>query len=252
MTAAVLTRPAPQIVAAVPIPAPRRPLDDAPRNTAAVGYERVLHRAVSREFRLLAEVATWAAGDDVARAAELTTHADLIARVLLQHHATERELLWPALFRSLPAADQDAARGPIADWTHRAALLDHTLRDLSTHARQWAVAHTEPARAAFARAVTRVAEAVEAAQSAEERELLPLLHRLPDREWAAVSRTARNTLSGREQMLVLGLALEDACAIDRARLLAGLSPTVRTAWRVVGRRTLHAAVVKLRGAPPAA
>ena len=60
----------------------------------------------------------------------------------------------------------------------------------------------------------------------------------------------RNTLSGREQMLVLGLALEDACALDRARLLAGLSPAARTAWRVVGRRNFRATVVRLRGAPP--
>jgi Hemerythrin HHE cation binding domain len=246
MTAAVLTRPA------LPaIPMPRASAEALPRRTAAVGYQRVLHTAVRREFRMLAEVTTWAAADDAVRAGEITRHADLIARVLMQHHATERELLWPALFRSLPAAEQDDARGPIGDWTGRTALLDHTLRDLSTHARQWAVATTEPAREAFARALARVADAVDAATAAEERDLLPLLGRLPDSEWAGVARTARNNLSGREQMLVLGLALEDACAIDRARLLAGLSPAARTAWRVVGRRTFRAAVVRLRGAPPA-
>ena len=87
----------------------------------------------------------------------------------------------------------------------------------------------------------------------EERDLLPLLSRyLPDGEWAGVARAASTTLSGREQMLVLGLTLEDACALDRARLLAGLSPAARTAWRVFGRRDFHAAVVRLRGAPPAA
>ena len=56
-------------------------------------------------------------------------------------------------------------------------------------------------------------------------DLLPLLSQyLPDGEWAALTRAATTTLSGREQMLVLGLTLEDACALDRARLLAGLSP----------------------------
>jgi hypothetical protein len=75
---------------------------------------------------------------------------------------------------------------------------------------------------------------------------------LPDGEWAAITRRATTTLSGREQMLVLGLALEDACALDRARLLAGLSPAARTAWRMFGRRDFHSAVVRLRGAPPAA
>jgi hypothetical protein len=241
MTAAVLTRPF--------IPTPRVSTETLPRRTAAVGYEEVLHRMVCREFRLLAELADWAQADDAERAAELTKHADLISRVLLQHHAAERAHLWPALFRHVPAA----VRAVVADWTSRAALLDHSLRDLSTVARQWAIATTLPARDAFIRAVGRVADVVDAHTAAEEAELVPLLARyLPDGEWTAVCRAASTALSGREQMLILGLALEDACALDRARLLAGLSPAARTAWRVVGHRNFRATVVRLRGAPPAA
>jgi hypothetical protein len=233
------------------IPTPRPPSEPITRSTPAVAYQRVLHQTVRREFRMLAGLASWAPADDAVRTAEITRHADLMARVLLQHHATERELLWPALFRSLP--DPEAVRDVVADWTSRTALLDHTLRDLSTVARQWAVAGTVPARDAFVRACTRLADAVDAATALEERDLLPLLSAyLPDGDWTAVTRAATTTLSGREQMLVLGLALEDACALDRARLLAGLSPTARTAWRVFGRRDFHAAVVRLRGAPPAA
>jgi hypothetical protein len=258
MTAAVLTRPT-QPTDAPGIPSPRRPMFPMPASerpvpsSPAVAYQRVLHGMVRREFRLLAELASWATPDDAERTGDLTRHADLIARVLLQHHATERELLWPALFRHLPADDQHAAREHVADWTSRTALLDHTLRDLSTHARQWAVAGTQPARDAFVRALTRVAAAVDASTGAEECALLPLIGRyLPDGEWAAVARGTRCTLTGPEQMLVLGLALEDASAIDRARLMAGLSASARTAWRIVGRRTFRAAVVRLRGAPPAA
>ena len=242
---AVLARPT--------VPSPRTPIEDTPRHSAAVAYQRVLHQAVRREFRMLAELGSWAPADDAARAADLTGHADLLARVLLQHHATERELLWPALFRSLPAREEDAARDAIAYWTSRAALLDHVLRDLSTVARQWAVAQTLPARNAFARACTRLADQVDAHLSAEERDLHPLLARyLTAAEWTAVSRAATTPLSGREQLILLGLALEDACAIDRARLMAGLAPAARTAWRVVGRRNYRATVVRLRGAPPAA
>ncbi len=250
---AVLPRPT-QPISTPRIPTPRAPMTPAPRpNTPAVAYQRVLHRTVRREFRLLADLASWATPDDASRAADLTAHADLIARVLLQHHATERQLLWPALFRHVPDAEQDLARQQVADWTSRTALLDHTLRDLSMHARQWAVAQTEPGRDAFARACARVADAVDASTGAEECALLPLIGRhLPDDEWVAVARAAQNTLSGTEQMLVLGLALEDASAIDRARLMAGLSPSARTAWRLFGRRTFRAAVVRLRGAPPAA
>ena len=245
MTAAVLPRPF--------IPTPRVSTETLPRRTAAVGYEEVLHRMVRREFRLLAELAGWAQADDAERTDELTKHADLLGRVLMQHHAAERAHVWPALFRHVPAAEQDAVRAVVAAWTSRAALLDHSLRDLSTVARQWAVAMTLSARNAFVRAAGCVADAVDAHTAAEEAELLPLLARyLPDDEWTAVCRVARNTLSGGEQMLVLGLALEDACAIDRARLLAGLSPAARTAWRVIGHRNFRAAVVRLRGAPPAA
>jgi hypothetical protein len=240
---AVLTRPS--------IPAPRMPSEPRTRNTPAVAYQRVIHQTVRREFRLLAGLASWAPADDAVRTAEITRHADLMARVLLQHHATERELLWPALFRSLP--DPEAARDVVADWTSRTALLDHTLRDLSTVARQWAVAETPPARDAFVRACTRLADDVDAATAVEERDLLPLVSAyLLDSDWTAITRRATTALSGREQMNLLGLALEDACALDRARLLAGLSPAARTAWRVVGHRNFRAAVVRLRGAPPAA
>jgi hypothetical protein len=61
----------------------------------------------------------------------------------------------------------------------------------------------------------------------------------------------RSDLSPTEQTLVLGLALEDACAGDRARLLSGLPLARRLAWRTVGSSRFRAAVVRLRGAPPA-
>ena len=110
------------------------------RSTPAVAYQRVIHQTVRREFRLLAGLPRGRPPTTPSAPAEITRHADLIARVLLQHHATERELLWPALFRSLP--DPEAARDVVAEWTSRTALLDHHLRDLSTVARQWAVADT--------------------------------------------------------------------------------------------------------------
>src|SRR5215207_3100033 len=113
------------------IPTPRPPSEPITRSTPAVAYQRVLHQTVRREFRLLAELASWAPADDAVRTAEITRHADLVARVLLQHHTTERELLWPTLFRCLPAARHDAAREVIGTWTGRTAVLDHALRDLS-------------------------------------------------------------------------------------------------------------------------
>ncbi|MGY1753838.1 hemerythrin domain-containing protein [Blastococcus sp. SYSU D01042] len=242
MTAVLLPSPA-------PVPAP--PAPPAP-STAATAYQRVLHAAVERELRLLARLASWVTTDGADRTAELAGQADLVSRVLLEHHAFERELLWPALLRSMPADGQESARQHVAASTRRSAALDHRLRDLATLARQWDVTGSVPARDAFVRACDSVADCVAESTAAEEVDLLPLLARhLPAGEWAAACRAAASTLSGREQMLVLGLVLEDASALDRARVLATVPVAVRTAWRVVGRRNFRAAVVRLRGEPPA-
>src|SRR3954465_10328127 len=104
------------------IPTPRQPSEPITRRTPAVAYQRVLHQTVRREFRMLAGLASWAPADDADRTADITRHADLIARVLLQHHTPERELLWPALFRGLPPARHDDAREAIVAWTSRTAL----------------------------------------------------------------------------------------------------------------------------------
>jgi hypothetical protein len=53
---AVLTRPS--------IPAPRMPSEPITRSTPAVAYQRVIHRMVRREFRLLDGLASWAPADD--------------------------------------------------------------------------------------------------------------------------------------------------------------------------------------------
>jgi hypothetical protein len=238
------------------VPAPRAAADDTsppsrrstPAASRAVAYQRVLHQLVRRELSLLADLAGWAPADDEERSAALARHVELISRVLLHHHTVERESVWPALLRADPAA-----RGAVVAWTARCARVDHLLRDVATDGRQWRVAGTVPARTAFASACRVLADAVEAQTAEEEHTLLPLLdEHLAAEDWAAIAASSRCRLSGHEQLLVLGLALEDSCADDRARLLGGLPWSARTAWRLYGARRYRAAVVRLRGAPPAA
>ena len=222
------------------------------RSLRAAAYERVLHQLVRRELRMLAELAAWADPADTAHTAAVTRHADLVGRILLHHHAVERDLLWPALLRALPEGERSAARAVVDDWTVRCARVDSDVRDVGTAARQWAVAGTASARDAFALACLDVADAVDAQVADEEARLLPLLAaHLSAADWRAVARADRCPLSAREQLLVLGMALEDLGPTNRARLLAGLSPAVRLAWRLRGRAGYRAAVVRLRGAPPA-
>jgi len=240
-----------------PIPSPRAAVDDTASRTPgpgaaacrAVAYQRVLHQLVRRELRLLADLATWAPADEPERTAALTRHADLISRVLLHHHRVEREAVWPALLRAAP----DQARAAVDGWTARCARIDHMLRDVATAARQWQVAGTAPARTAFAASCWKLADEVDAQTDEEERTLLPLLAaHLAAEDWTAIAARSHCRLSGPEQLLVLGLALEDSCAGDRARLIGGLPRSVRLAWRMHGERRYRAAVVRLRGAPPAA
>lgn len=239
------------------IPTPRAAGDDRPAPQAAsippaVAYQRVLHQLVRRELRLVADLATWAPADDAERIAALTAHSGLITHVLLHHHATEREAIWPALLRSLPPDRQAEARAAVDAWAAGCTRTDHMLRDVSTAARQWAVALTPSARDAFAMACLDVADVVDARTADEERSFLPLLGaHLGADDWAAIARSSRCTLPARDQLLVLGLALEDACAGDRARVLEGLPRSARWAWRFGGERHYRATVVRLRGEPPA-
>lgn len=245
------------------IPVPRTAADDGPGagpdvepgppTGSAAGYQRVLHQLARREFRMLAELAGWAPAAEAPRTAVITRHADLVGRVLLHHHAVEREAVWPALLRAVPADAAAEASAAVDDAIARCARIDRMLRDVMTAGRQWAVAATVACRDTFAGACRDLADAVDAQTADEERRLLPLVAaHLGADDWAEIARSSRCRLSGREQMLVLGLALEDACAADRARLLGGLPRATRVAWRTSGARTYRAAVVRLRGAPPAA
>jgi hypothetical protein len=236
-------------------PSTTRPEDTPRRDPSAcraVAYQRVLHQLVRREWRLLGELATWAPAGEPERTATLTRHAELIGRVLLHHHAVERDAVWPALLRAVPGDRAAAVHTALDEWTARCARVDHMLRDVSTAARQWQVTGTDAARDTFALACLDLADAVDAQTADEENVLLPMLGEyLEAGDWAVIARSSRCRLSGREQLFVLGLALEDSSAADRARLISGLSPATRLAWRLHGRQDYRAAVVKLRGAPPA-
>ena len=241
----------------VDLPVPRRsPAAEhvaVPAAGRAGRYERVLHQLVRRELATLAEVATWAPDGECARTGTLTCHAGLIARVLLHHHAVERESVWPALVGAVPAGIRDDAEAMVTAWSRSCSRIDARLRDLDTAARQWAVSGTPAARAGFARLCRTLADDVAAQTTEEEATLLPLLDAfLTDAQWTAISRGARCGLTGRQRLLVLGLALEDCCATDRVRLLGGLPRATRLAWRLYGGGRYRAAVVRLRGAPPAA
>ncbi|MDP9390247.1 MAG: hemerythrin domain-containing protein [Actinomycetota bacterium] len=104
----------------------------------------MVHRLVRRELRLLADLTAWAPDDEAERTATLTRHAELVGKVLLHHHAVERDAVWPALLRTVPEPPLDEVRSALDEWTARCARIDCMVRDVATAARQWAVAATPP------------------------------------------------------------------------------------------------------------
>ena len=81
-----------------------------------------------------------------------------------------------------------AVRAAVADWSVRSARIDAQVRDLATAARQWMVAGTPAARDVVARGCHRLADAVDAHTTAEERDLLPWLDaHLGAGRWAAIA-----------------------------------------------------------------
>ncbi len=242
------------------LPVPRAPGDGPAAGRAAAATpgvraaaeQRIVHQLVGRELRTLCELLSWAPPAEPARTRDLIWHADLVARLLLAHHRAERDVLWPALLDAVPSGEQAPLRSGVAEWTVRAARIDCQVRDLLTAARQWDVTGTPAARDSLALACRRLADAVEAHTADEERVLLPLVTaHLTSPRWTAVAAAASGRLSRRERLVVLGLALEDCSAEERARVLAALPVRRRLAWHWSGVRRYRAAVVRLRGAPPA-
>src|SRR4051812_39229183 len=130
------------------IPAPRAAADDGPASgprtadaaSPAVAYQRVLHRMVRRELRLVAELAAWAPPGEKPRTAALPRPGELMGRVLPPPHTVEGGAVWPALLRAAPAA-REGGEG----WTVRWMWIDAMVRDVATAARQWQVTGTSAA-----------------------------------------------------------------------------------------------------------
>ena len=141
--------------------------------------------------------------------------------------------------RAVPADRAAAVRAarrrldrPLCPVDSHAARRLHRRASVAGHRHR--VAHATPSPPAC----SALADAVDAQTAEEESVLLPLLaEHLRAGDWAVIARSSHCRLSAREQLLVLGLALEDSSADDRARLLNGVLPATRLAWRMHGRRT---------------
>ena len=221
----------------------RQTMNASPQTTVDTQEMVVVHRALRREARLLAELVAAVTPGDTARARVLAAHFRVYRLGLHNHHHGEDELLWPPL---LARVDLEAEIVLRMEAQHE--------RVAATLARvDAAVAAWEPAAGAGERDVL-VAALVEHRAvlvehlDDEEETLLPLAARhLSAKEWGAlgehlVANTPKLTL-----LTLFGFVMEDADARERAMILAGLPRPVRVIWHVVGRPRYARHIRRVRG-----
>lgn len=191
----------------------------------------VVHRALRREARLLADLVAAVAPGDTARARVLAGHFRDYRLGLHNHHSGEDELLWPLL---LARVDLDAEVVLRMEAQHERVAA--TLGRLDAAMAAWEESAGADERDVLVAALVEHRTVLDEHLDDEEDNLLPLAARhLSVQEWQAlgehlVANTPKLTL-----FTLFGLVLEDADAGERAMILAGLPRPVRMIWHTLGR-----------------
>jgi hemerythrin-like domain-containing protein len=204
----------------------------------------VVHRALRRESRLLAQLVAAVAPGDTARAKVIAGHFADYRLGLKNHHEGEDELLWPPL---LARVDLEAEVVLRMEAQHERVAA--TLTRLETVVPAWAATAAAAERDSLVAALTDHRAVLLEHLDDEEATLLPLAaQHLTEAEWASlgdhlVANTPKPAL-----LTLFGLVLEDATPAERAALLAGLPAPVRGIWHVIGRPRYARHIRRVRAA----
>lgn len=203
----------------------------------------VVHRALRREARLLAELVAAVAPGDTARARVLAGHFRDYRLGLHNHHHGEDELLWPPLLARVDLEVEIVLR---MEAQHERVAA--TLGRLDATMTAWKETAGADERDTLVAALVEHRKVLDEHLDDEEDTLLPLAARhLSAREWKAlgehlVTNTPKLTL-----LTLFGLVLEDADAGERTMMLAGLPWPVRMIWHAVGRPRYARHIRHVRG-----
>jgi hemerythrin-like domain-containing protein len=202
----------------------------------------VVHRALRREFRLLADHIGRTAEGDTAKAGRLAAHADLMIDLLHHHHTGEDELLWPLLRQRCPAACALVDR-MLAQHNELVATVERLTPELAEWRNHPRPETTVPLAASFA----ALSGGLCTHTCDEEPNVLPVIEEhVTVSEWAELGERARAAVPGDRQMFVLGLLLEEATDEERERWLAQMPAEARTAFETIGRPMYEAEIAALR------
>ncbi|MGI5165184.1 DUF4267 domain-containing protein [Spirillospora sp. CA-253888] len=205
-----------------------------------------VHRGLRRESRLLAELIAEVRPGDAARARTLTAHLRDYALGLHNHHHGEDELIWPLL---LARVDLDADIVLRMEEQHERVAA--SLARVRAAADRWEATAAAPERDELVAALVEHRAVLVEHLDDEEAHLLPLAERhLTAAEWDAQGEHFANSAPKSKLLTFLGIALEDADAVERDLMLGGLPKPVRTFWNVAGRRVYDRRMRRVReGAP---
>jgi hemerythrin-like domain-containing protein len=202
----------------------------------------VVHRALRREFRLLADQVGRTAEGDTAQAGRLASHADLMIDLLHHHHTGEDELLWPLLRQRCPAECALVDR-MLAQHHELVAIVDRLTPQLAEWSADPRPETTVPLAASFA----ELSDGLCTHTCDEEPNVLPVIEEhVSAAEWAELGERGRAAVPVDRQMFVLGLLLEEATDDERERWLAHMPVEARRAFETVGERMYEAEIAALR------
>lgn len=202
----------------------------------------VVHRALRREFRLLADNVGRTPAGDRDRPERLASHADLMIELLHHHHTGEDELLWPRLRQRCPAACGLVDR-MVAQHNELVAIVERVTPQLA----KWRADPRPETTVPLAASLAALSEGLCTHTCDEEPNVLPVIEEhVTPAEWAELGERGRAAVPGDRQMFVLGLLLEEATDDERERWLAQMPVEARRAFETVGRTQYEAEVATLR------
>jgi hemerythrin-like domain-containing protein len=160
------------------------------------------HTMFRREFGLLPVLIGGVSAADIARAAIIAQHFELIRTALQHHHHAEDTYLWP---RVLSRASEDVAP-VVAAMEAQHEELDKIITDLTGGLRSWRET-ADPARgSALAETGGRLTQLLAEHLTAEEEQAVPLIARyVTAAEWAEMLTASAADIAPEQMPLLFGL-----------------------------------------------
>ncbi|GAA2899754.1 hypothetical protein Acy02nite_60990 [Actinoplanes cyaneus] len=222
----------------------------APADIPDTDEMKVIHKALRREFRLLAPIVATVSPGDQAASETVVRHAKLMLAMLHEHHESEDEYIWPLLHQRLP--DRDAI---IDTMQQQHETLAELIDQITAGLTRWAGVADPQTGAGLAKHLEELAALLDEHLDLEESNVLPLVREhLSVPEWKAPQAAAMKNLPSdfKSLMILAGVVLEDATPAERHWFLHEMPAPARAIYKMIGTRMYAANVRAVRATLPAA